>query len=138
MRARIFVASLLVLPMIAHCAATSAVEQRSDGRLAPPSAVKCPANNLTVYSGKATSWRQFGDRAEITISTDWATIEKVTIPGSGQNQQKTYLVRGNQFQLDHRKQIFVADDALQPNVRVNAWVCSDKAVPPVLDWQPPR
>lgn len=129
--------SLALLLHVAH-GGVAAAEQRTEGRLAPPSSVTCARNQLTVYAGKAVAWRQFEDHSELTVSTDWGTTEKVTIPGSADDQLKSYLLHGGTFQVPHKQRVFDKSRQLQANVRVNAWVCADKAVPPVLDWQPPR
>lgn len=113
---------------------TSAVQevetQRGSGRLAPPAAVTCDRNRLTVYAGKVTKYSRKPNRTVITIATDWDTTETVTIA----DPLRSYLVVGTPFTAKDWNRIESKKGVLRPGMRANAWVCQGGRT--VVDWQP--
>lgn len=108
-------------------------------RLAPPPEAKCPHDRLTVYQGRAQSLATTEDRqhVQLTIATDWDTVEKVTLPADPRKRSELYLFEGKPFTREDTDTIFVREGELRPGTRVHAWVCSDTAIPPLIDWQRP-
>lgn len=107
-------------------------------RLAPPAAVKCPLDNLTVYEGRILSYSRNASRTYIKIRTDYETTEAVTIrharSGSPLNW---FLLRAEPFKASDWRLVEVRRGRLRPNMRANIWVCTDGSNP-VVDWQPPE
>jgi len=110
--------------------ATPAGGDSGSGRLAPPAAVTCDRNKLTVYSGKVTKYARKRDRTVITIATDWDTTETVTI----REPLRDYLVVGTPFTGRDWSRIESKKGVLRPGMRVNAWVCQNGRT--IIDWQP--
>lgn len=102
------------------------------GRLAPPAAVTCDRNKLTVYAGTITKYSRKKAKTTITIATDWDTTETVTISGS--DPARRYLVLGTPFTTKDWNRIESKKGVLHRGMRVNAWVC--QGGPTVVDWQP--
>ncbi|MBK5294463.1 MAG: hypothetical protein JJE04_22630 [Acidobacteriia bacterium] len=104
--------------------------QRS-ARQAPPSAITCPHDYLTAYTGKVASYSRSETQLSLTIRTDWDTTETVTI-----KMPAKMLLRSEPFQPAHWPKVEIAKGKLKKGMRATAWVCEDGRNPPVLDWQP--
>ena len=100
---------------------------RPQSRLAPPAAVPCDRDHLTVYAGKASRYVRRPEAIELTIETNWATTEEVTVQGS-----QHFLLNGKPFTADDWSRIESSQGVLRPGVTVNAWVCEGGAV--TIDW----
>jgi rhodanese-related sulfurtransferase len=103
---------------------------RGGSRLAPPAAVTCDRNRLTVYSGKVTKYSRKASRTVVTIRTDWDTTETITIT----DPIRTSLVLGTPFTAKDWNRIESKKGVLRPGMRANAWVCQGGRT--VVDWQP--
>ncbi|HEX7151721.1 MAG TPA: rhodanese-like domain-containing protein [Thermoanaerobaculia bacterium] len=103
----------------------------SGGRLAPPAAVSCNRNNLTVYGGEVTRYRRLRGRTEVTIKTDSDTVETVTVKSP---EETSYLIMATPFAKGDWTRIERKKGELRPKMRVHAWVCTDGS--PILDWRP--
>lgn len=103
-------------------------------RLAPPAAVACDRNKLTVYSGKITKYSRRKGRTTITIATDWDTTETVTLRHKGDDPSRDYVVLGTPFTPSDWNRVESKKGVLHPGLRANAWVCSGGRT--VIDWQP--
>ncbi|HEX9982049.1 MAG TPA: rhodanese-like domain-containing protein [Thermoanaerobaculia bacterium] len=103
----------------------------SGGRLAPPAAVTCNHNNLTVYAGEVTQYKRAQGRTEVTIKTDSDTVETVIVQAP---EQASYLIMAEPFGKGDWSRIERKKGVIRPGMRVHAWVCTDGK--PVLDWRP--
>jgi rhodanese-related sulfurtransferase len=103
----------------------------SGGRLAPPAAVTCNHNNLTVYAGEVTHYKRAHGRTEVTIKTDSDTVETVTVQAP---EEASYLIMAEPFGKGDWSRIERKKGVIRPGMRVHAWVCTDGK--PVLDWRP--
>ena len=101
-------------------------------RLSPPAAVTCPRDHLTSYTGRVVSYRRTADKLELTIKTDWDTIERVRLAPP---RLEYLLVRGAPFTAADWTRIESSPDRARPELRATAWVCDDRR-PSVIDWQP--
>lgn len=101
------------------------------GRLAPPAAVTCDRNRLTVYSGRVTKYSRKAERTVLTIATDWDTTETVSLRG---DPSSAYLIQGTPFTAKDWNRIESKKGVLHPGMRANAWVCTGGRT--VVDWQP--
>jgi hypothetical protein len=68
--------------------------QGAPGRVRPPAAVTCDRNDLTVYTGRVTSWERKSDSTSLTIATDWKTTEHVVIKHQGADAAASFLLKG--------------------------------------------
>ena len=118
------------------CPTVSAMQERE--RLAPPAAIKCPHNKLTVFAGRVQSFSVRDEKARLVIATDWDTVETVLLPATRENQLPLFLYKGEPFSREHLRDIFVDKDEVRPGTRAHAWVCRDATFPPLIDWQSPR
>lgn len=107
-------------------------------RVAPPAAVKCPLDNLTVYEGRITSYRRNAASTFIRIRTDYDTTETVTLMHRGERSPlRWFLLRAEPFKPGDWRLIESRNGRLRLNMRANIWVCTDGRNP-VVDWQPPQ
>ena len=115
----------------------TAPPQRGDARqrLAPPDLVTCERNDLTVYSGRITSYRRTPASIKLTIATDWETTERVAVRRmGGRSPQDFFLIEGRNFTAADWQRIERRPGVLRAGVRANVWVCADNRNP-VVDWQ---
>ena len=101
-------------------------------RLSPPTAVTCPRDHLTSYTGRVVSYRRTADALDLTIETDWDTTERARLAPL---RHEHLLVRGAPFAAADWTRIESSPDRARPELRATAWVCDDRR-PPVVDWQP--
>jgi rhodanese-related sulfurtransferase len=99
--------------------------QRSAGRLAPPAAIPCDRNYVTVYNGRVTAFHRTKKSTSITIATDFATTESVKA------RAPIYLVNGEPMKTADWKRHGIGKGG-----RANVWVCSTAKQRPVIDWRP--
>jgi len=105
------------------------------GRLAPPASVACDRNDLTVYSGTVTHYRRGNDRTVLVIETDSDTTETVTLRHAGSDDpSRFFLIDGTPLTPRDWSRIESKKGELRPDMRANAWVCSDGSV--IVDWKP--
>ncbi|MFP5247911.1 MAG: rhodanese-like domain-containing protein, partial [Thermoanaerobaculia bacterium] len=90
----------------------------ASGRVAPPDAVKCDRNQLTMYSGRVKTFERKADTVTIAIDTTAGTTETVTA--------SAFLMNGQPFTAEDWKQVGEGKDVV-------AWVCTGG--PAVLDWR---
>lgn len=108
----------------------------SSRRSAPPAAVTCDRNNLTVYSGRVIAYRRTRDYTALTIAIDRDTTERVRIRHARERSPHPfYLVDGRPADAADIRRIELRPNALPPDTRVNAWVCADERTNPIVDWQ---
>lgn len=107
-------------------------------RVAPPEAVNCPRDHLTLYSGVVTSYRREVGRTTLRIRTDWDTTEAVSIrhPDS-KDPSPWFLIERAPFTPADWARIEASPGKLKQPMRAAAWVCDNGSLP-VIDWQPPR
>jgi len=107
--------------------------QVAPGRMRPPDAVTCPRNDLTVYTGRVTSWDRKADSTSLTIATDWKTTEHVVIRHPGADAAASFLMKGKPFAKEDWAAISTGGN-LKDTARASAWVCTDGRNP-VVDWE---
>ena len=107
-------------------------------RLAPPEAVKCPHNNLTVYEGRVVAYRRSAAQTFLRIRTDAGTNESVTVRHArGADPARWFLLWAEPFGPGDWRRIESRRGRLRAGMRANAWVCDD-GTNPVIDWRPRR
>lgn len=82
----------------------------SQGRLRPPANVGCDRNNLTSYTGVLKKFSRDKAQARLTIQTDDATTETVSVPVEK-----------------------IAGHSPKTGERLTAWVCTSGAV--TIEWE---
>jgi hypothetical protein len=129
--------------LAAVCGASMAVllpsEAGAGQRVAPPEAIACRRDQLTLYSGAVLSYRRVVGLTTLRIRTDWETTETVRIrhPGS-RDPSRWFLIERAPFTPADWVRIESAPGKLRPGVRAAAWVCADGSQP-VVDWMlPPK
>ncbi|HEX7829607.1 MAG TPA: rhodanese-like domain-containing protein [Thermoanaerobaculia bacterium] len=107
----------------------------SSGRLAPPPAIKCDHNQLTMYAGSVRDYVRGKDKTTLTIDTSADTIEHVTIkhPGSD-DPSASFLIDAEPFKAADWKRVEAKKGQLHPEMSAVAWVCEDGTV--IVDWRP--
>jgi hypothetical protein len=112
--------------------------EASQGRIAPPDALKCDRSDLTLYDGRILAYRRRKGRTFLRVRTNYDTTEEVTIrhPRTG-DPSKFYLLNGEPFTKDDWVRIEKSKGVLKDEMRANIWVCRDKpSIQPVVDWRP--
>jgi len=113
--------------------------QRAAGqRIAPPSSLKCPRNNLTSFMGRVTAYQRTRTRIFIRVRTDEETTENFTLKFTRNNDPtRLFLLRGEEFKQSDLKLIEISTGILRKPMRAIVWVCDDGSNP-VIDWRPPE
>jgi hypothetical protein len=88
----------------------AAISLSGQGRLRPPANVGCDRNNLTSYTGVLKKFSRDKAKASLTIRTDDATTETVTVPVEK-----------------------IAGHTPTTGERLTAWVCTSGAV--TIEWE---
>ncbi len=104
----------------------------SGGRFAPPEAVKCDRNQLTMYAGTVREYVRGDKETTLTIDTTAATTEHVTIRRN--DPSSAFLIFGEPFRAADWKRIEAKKGTLLPDMTAVAWVCEDGVV--MIDWRP--
>jgi rhodanese-related sulfurtransferase len=105
------------------------------GRVAPPAAVSCPRNDLTMYQGSVRTYRRQSGKTTIVFATTADTVETVTLHHAGSDDaSRFYLVHGTPFTSLDWNRIEKKKGELLPDMSARAWVCSDGRV--IVDWLP--
>lgn len=127
----------IALPVCAQKRSEPEPGRQAGDRLAPPSAVTCDRNQLTSYAGEVKVFRREPESIRISMLTDWDSVEEFTLfhPGEA-GSSIPYLVFGEPMVSSDWARIEVEPGLLKPGIRAIAWVCSDPAHPPILDWRP--
>jgi hypothetical protein len=108
--------------------------ENSQGRLAPPAAVTCNRNDLTVYAGAVRHYRREMDKTSITIETGEGTIERLTLRHTGSDDPShLFLIEGTPFTSSDWNRIERKKGELHPGMNARAWVCADGRI--VVDWR---
>lgn len=133
---------LFALPCapVGQAGASGAGAMRGGGqqRLAPPEAVKCPHDNLTVYEGRVTAYRRAAGQTFLRLRTDAGTTESVTVRHRrGADPSRWFLLWAEPFSPGDWRLIESRKGRLRPGMRANVWVCND-GTNPVIDWRPHR
>jgi hypothetical protein len=136
--ARTILISVIVVTALPVCAQQ---QRQSDAgqlnrRVAPPLTLECDRNSLTSYSGVVTEYRRTEKSISITISTEWDTVEEVTVEYSAERSSNSYfLLNGQQFSTGDWKKVESEPGIPIAGLRVFAWICLDLQTPPVIDWR---
>ena len=133
--------ALLICFFCAYTGLTSAQRRAAPAanqdsrRIAPPAAVTCDRNRLTVYSGRVVAYRRTPAYTTLTIDTDWDTTERIRIRHTRERSPHPFfLIDGQETDAADIRRIELRPNALRPGARVNAWVCADERSNPVVDW----
>ena len=137
MRLSVLAACLLISGCIA---AGQQQDVREDGaRHAPLPAVTCDRNQLTSWFGKVSGYRRESDTTWLQVTTDYDTVEEVTLNHPDQADAAAfYRLWGEPFLDADWSAIEKTAGVLIPGMRATAWICEDGRTPPLIDWQPPR
>ena len=108
------------------------------GRIVPPSSLKCDRNDLTAYDGRILAYRRRVGKTFLRIRTNFDTTEEVTIRHRGTaDPSKFYLLNGQPFLKSDWRRIEKSRGVLRTGMRANVWVCRDNpSIQPVVDWRP--
>ena len=131
---------LLACLLISGCGQAEEQNTRANAeRIAPLSAVSCDRNLLTSYFGVVSDYRRDANETWLKISTDYDTVEEVSIDHPGQQNAITqFRLWGEPFGESDWAIIETAPGKIIPGMRVTAWVCDDGRTPALIDWQPPN
>lgn len=128
-------ARAIMLLILAGLTAALGWNQRR-ARLRPPEAVTCPQDRLTAYSGKPASYERTPEWVQVSIHTDWGTVENVGIKlKPGEDVRSHFLLRGEPYGQRSLDEIEQAAGKLKAGVGITAWVC-ESGPQPLLDWRP--
>lgn len=110
----------------------------AQGRIMPPSELKCDRNDLTVYDGRILAYRRRVGKTFLRIRTNFDTTEEVTIRHRGSDDpSKFYLLNGQPFVKSDWRRIEKSKGILKVGMRANVWVCRDNpSIQPIVDWRP--
>lgn len=126
----------IMLFILAGLTDAPGLSQRA-GRLRPPEAVTCPRDQLTAYSGKPANYERTPERVQLSIHTDWDTVESVRIDlGPDEDARSRFLMRGEPYGQRSLRAIEDAPGKLKAGMAITAWVC-ESGPRPLLDWRPP-
>jgi hypothetical protein len=127
----------IMLPILAGLMATPGLSQRG-GRSRPPESAACPRDRLTAYSGKPAAYERTLEWVQVSIHTDWDTVESVRITLSPDEDVRShFLLRGEPYGQRNLGEIEEAQGKLKTGMGVTAWVC-ESGPQPLLDWRPPE
>jgi len=121
------------------CTAIGAEEpaMRDEGRIRPPASLTCDANHLTSWFGVVSGYRREDKQTWLQISTDYDTVEQLTIDHAGQPDASAhYLLWQEPFTAADWNKIEKSKGVLIEGMRAIAWICDDGKTAPVIDWQP--
>jgi rhodanese-related sulfurtransferase len=105
------------------------------GRLAPPAAVSCDRNELTVYVGEVRSYKRQRGKTVLVMHTSSDTVERVTLLHSGSDDpSRFYLIDGTPFTSRDWNRIERRKGELHPEMSAAAWVCTNGVT--IVDWKP--
>jgi len=135
---RIFLTLLSVSALSVSAAGGTRLPRRPQGRLMPPSNLKCDRSELTSYDGRVTAYRRRKGSTFLRIRTNSDTTEEVTIRHPGTDDpSEFYQLKGEPFTKSDWRLIERRRGVLRPGMRANVWVCRDNpSVQPVVDWRP--
>jgi hypothetical protein len=135
---QIFVALALSLALPACAQQQRQPDSRQHNpRIAPPATLKCDRNQLTSYNGVVSEYSRTDESIAITISTDWDTVEEVTIEYSTDRSSNSYfLLNGQQFSAGDWEKVESGRGIPIAGLRAYAWICLDGISPTVIDWRP--
>ncbi|HLL72378.1 MAG TPA: hypothetical protein VK363_13130, partial [Pyrinomonadaceae bacterium] len=115
-----------------------AQRQQPQGRIRPPSELKCDRSELTSYDGRVIAYRRRKGSTFLRIRTNYDTTEEVVIRHPATDDpSKFYLINGEPFTRNDWRRIERRRQVLRSGMRANVWVCRDNpAIQPVVDWRP--
>lgn len=126
----------IMLFILAGLTTASAPSQRAE-RPRQPEAVACPRDSLTAYTGKAAGYQRTPERVQVSIHTDWDTVETVRIDlRPDEDVRVHFLFRGKPYGQRSLDEIEVSPGKLHAGMRITAWVCQN-GPQPLFDWRPP-
>ncbi len=135
---RIFLTLLSMSALSVSAAGGGRSPQPRQGRLMPPSNLKCDRSELTLYDGRVTAYRRRKGSTFLRIRTNYDTTEEVTVSHPATDDpSEFYLLEGEPFTKSDWRLIEKRKGVLRPGMRANVWVCRDNpSVQPVVDWRP--
>jgi hypothetical protein len=131
-------AILLLAMLTISIAGFAAHSQEPNGRMMPPSGLKCDRNDLTSYDGKVLAYRRRKGSTFLRMRTNFDTTEAVTIRHPGTDDpSEFYLLNGEPFTRNDWRRIEKRKKVLRHGMRANVWVCrGNPTIQPVVDWRP--
>jgi hypothetical protein len=110
---------------------------QTPSRMRPPDAIGCSRDELTVYTGRVTSYRRRPDHLTLVIRTDADTTERVSVrPPAGGDFTRVFRLRGGPFTAGDWSQIELSPGRPRAGLRAAAWVCANGPV--LVDWDAPK
>ena len=105
-------------------------------RIGASTALKCPRNHLTAFTGRILLYRRVPGRIVLRVRTDEETTENFTLrfPAT-EDGSKYFLLKGEGFKPEDWAQIEVSRSRLHPKMRATVWVCDDGSRP-IIEWRP--
>jgi rhodanese-related sulfurtransferase len=108
---------------------SESMREEGTGRLAPPAAVRCDRNDLTVYTGPVRHYRRQRDKTVLVIGSETITLRHT----GSDDASRFYLIEGTPFTPADWNRIERRKGELRPDLGAAAWVCADGTIH--VDWR---
>lgn len=105
---------------------------RSAGRVGAPAWLPCDRSDVTSYIGRVTDYDRRSGEIDVTISTDWDTVETVRLVSA--RPEESFRIDAEPFRAEDWSRLESSPGELHEGMRIQAWICSDGGT--VLDWRP--
>lgn len=106
-------------------------------RLAVPDYLSCDRNQLTAWMGVVTYLSHRGGSLSLRMSTDFQTVESLALkrPDTGSLMAQMRL-HGAPFTQNDWSLLYRTNGVVRSPLRAVIWLCADREIPPVINWQP--
>jgi hypothetical protein len=101
----------------------------ADGDRTIPAAVSCSGDALKSVEGAVTAYRRENGKTVLRIGT-----ETITLPHSGEDPSRFFLVDGTPFAFNDWNRIEAKKGKVLPRMSAVAWMCTGG--PTIVDWHP--
>ena len=111
------------------------------GRLMPPTGLKCDANHVTSFTGRVLAYSRHSGRIFIRVRTDEQTTNEFTIPyAEGEDISKWFMIDGQAISEGDLQKIESRWKRKKRSVRATVWACYDndwrETTAEIIDWRP--
>lgn len=116
-------------------------DAQSQGRLAPPSGIKCDVNSVTSFTGKVLVYARRAGRIQLRVRTDEETTEAFTILyDRKESAEKYFLLNGSPLKPGELAMIERRVKRERSRMRLTVWACYQdngrSLTVELIDWQP--
>jgi hypothetical protein len=114
---------------------------RRQGRIMPPTGLKCDVNHVTSFTGRVLAYSRHSGRIFIRVRTDEQTTNEFTIPyAEGEDVSKWFTIDGQAISQGDLEKIESRWKRKKRSVRATVWACYDndwrKTTAEIIDWRP--